>query len=294
MTTLPGAAPAPAPALAAPACANCGMPLTGHFCHECGEPRRDERPLTAARFARQLAHEVTDHDSRTWLTFRTLLTRPGRLTAEYVAGHTRRYLSPLRVFLLAWGAYVFLSSAMGAPGYLERRLEREFAERRRGAQGAEFTRMMSKASRRQRTTPDTMARDIAARWNEYQSSPWIRLLDPLAVAGLLALLYRGRRRNYAEHAVFALHFLAVSALAGVVTMGMHIAFEARPVLDRGATLVQWLVTGAYFFVAARAVYAESRARTAVKTPVFVMGAQAAMTVAPMLAALAATLQVMLL
>ena len=60
-----------------------------------------------------MASDVLGADSSTWRTLRTLLTRPGGLTVEYLAGHRRRFLPPLRVYLLA--SVPFLALAGSTP-----------------------------------------------------------------------------------------------------------------------------------------------------------------------------------
>src|SRR5688572_6197928 len=104
----PTAPPAPGfddglSAHAAARCPECGEELLGAYCHRCGESAPDPGRVTTRRYLRSLAHELLDVDSKTLRTLVDLVRRPGLLTAEYLAGHTRRYLSPVRLFLIAWG-----------------------------------------------------------------------------------------------------------------------------------------------------------------------------------------------
>jgi hypothetical protein len=88
----------PAPRSGRPDCANCGTPLAGPYCADCGQ--RDQ-PLRVPvhRFLAQSFTEFFGVDGRVWATLGVLLFKPGKLTAEYVAGRRRRYLRPLRVYL---------------------------------------------------------------------------------------------------------------------------------------------------------------------------------------------------
>ena len=278
----------PAPAAATAPCANCGTPLVSHYCHECGAPRLDERPLTVRRFVRELVHEVTNHDSRLLSTLRLLFTRPGQLTAEYLAGHTRRHLSPVRVFVLSWAAFIFLSHLMGTDEYMSRQMEKQLGTK----QDTAYVRLMDKASRQQRSSTGAMQAEIAAKTYQYQSNEWLRLVDPLAAAGVLALLYRGRRRNFAEHTVFALHLLSFNAVLALLSAGLHVALENHPARVL-VVPIHWVLLAPYFFLAARAVHDETRARTGAKTLGFLVGSQAAMAIVPFFAAIVATIQVML-
>jgi hypothetical protein len=84
---------------AAPArCENCGTCLQGTFCHVCGQHAHN--PL------RHFGHAVEDVFESFWhldgRVFRTLaeLFAPGKVAANYLAGHRVRYLAPLRLFIV--------------------------------------------------------------------------------------------------------------------------------------------------------------------------------------------------
>ena len=276
------------PAAGAPACANCGGPLLGHFCHECGAPRADERPLTVGRFARDAVHEVGSLDSTTLRTFRALFARPGVLTRDFLAGRTRWYLSPLRVFLIVWAAFLF-SVSLYQDGMIDRRVvERNIAARRDSA----FDGVLERSAQRHDTSSGALLNETLTKMTTWAMSPWLRVLDPLVVGGVLALLYRGRRRNYAEHVVCALHLLALNSALAIVTNFMHHLAGWEGALHRLVSAMHWCVLGAYFFVAARLVHGEGRGRTGAKTLGFLLGSQLAMFVAPALAGIAAVVLVM--
>jgi hypothetical protein len=97
-------------------CENCGTPLTGHFCPKCGQPAVDYR--------RSFGHVIVDvldsflnWDSKILATIGYLLTRPWKLTNEFLAGHRVRYLNPLRLYLLVSVLFFFVVK------YEERRAE---------------------------------------------------------------------------------------------------------------------------------------------------------------------------
>src|SRR5438876_4425306 len=81
-------------------CENCGAPLTGHWCAKCGQPAIDYR-----RSFRHVIADVLDSflnwDSKFFATIGLLITRPWRLTNEFLAGKRVRYVHPLRLYLLA-------------------------------------------------------------------------------------------------------------------------------------------------------------------------------------------------
>src|SRR6266571_5189815 len=81
-------------------CENCGASLSGRFCAQCGQAAIDYR-----RSFRHVIVDVLDSflnwDSKFFATLGLLITRPWRLTNEFLAGRRMRYVHPLRLYLLA-------------------------------------------------------------------------------------------------------------------------------------------------------------------------------------------------
>ncbi len=80
-------------------CKNCETPLTGPFCHQCGQPSKSIIRFFGS-LIRELLEDIISLDSRATRTLFALLFRPGFLTREYVSGRRYRYVPPLRLFLL--------------------------------------------------------------------------------------------------------------------------------------------------------------------------------------------------
>jgi hypothetical protein len=93
-------------------CLNCGEELHGVFCAACGQRSVPANP-TVAEVAGDAWQELSGYDGRLATTFRNLL-RPGRLTVEYLQGRRARYLSPVRLYLVASVVY-FLAAAAVPP-----------------------------------------------------------------------------------------------------------------------------------------------------------------------------------
>lgn len=91
------------------ACLNCGTSLTGPFCSQCGQ--RDVPPYPSVReLAVDAFWELSGWDGRFAATVRALVMKPGRLTLDFLEGRRARYISPLRLYLMASLIY-FLASA---------------------------------------------------------------------------------------------------------------------------------------------------------------------------------------
>ena len=88
------------------ACLNCATPLTGAYCHACGQHAHVHRTLGA--FFHDLLHGVFHVEGRTWRTLPLLAWRPGELTRRYIEGQRARFVSPMALFLFS----VFLMFAV--------------------------------------------------------------------------------------------------------------------------------------------------------------------------------------
>jgi hypothetical protein len=296
------AAPPVSPAVSAGAaqisCANCRAPLVGHFCSQCGAPRLEERPLTVHRFVGDLWNEVTSIDSGTVRTMRALFLKPGQLTREYLDGRTRWYLSPLRVFLLTIALYLFAHSALGLQQQEEESLRKASVKARWGiavsklkaaaAQKASgkptpakpLSGKAAEKKRIQRETLNSMASTVTSAEGSAVSNQWLQLINPLAIAGVLALIFRRKRRSYAEHVVHALHLMSFVAILDIAANLVEIVHgDAHHTFDICFVLF-WVVLARYFYLSAQRVYGDSARRTAVDSGLFAIGGQTAMFVLP--------------
>jgi hypothetical protein len=267
-------------------CANCGAPLAGPFCAQCGAAPLDTRPLTVRRFAGDLWNEVTNVDSVTLRTVKVLFRWPGRLTREYLAGRTRSYLPPLRLYLLAFALMIFARTVTGADRRIASDLHARLVEQDRV--NPNLASIRARRARTNREMPDLVT-PLSEAMPVAFSNPWLHLVDPLTVAVVLAVLYRARRRNYAEHVLFALHLLAVNCVLSIVTTTLHLELSSSMSATDAISVLHWLAFGTYAYFALRVVHGESRLRTGLKSIVLTAGAQAAMMVVPMGTALAVTI-----
>ncbi|MBA3270345.1 MAG: DUF3667 domain-containing protein, partial [Acidobacteria bacterium] len=96
--------------LANPAvCLNCGAQLGGSFCSQCGQRAVAAYPTTREMVG-DVWVEVSGWDGRFARSFRTLIQRPGVLTVEALEGRRARYVSPVRLYLVASITYFLLAA----------------------------------------------------------------------------------------------------------------------------------------------------------------------------------------
>ena len=90
-----------------PYCENCGAPMAGPFCAQCGQAAVDYR-----RSFRHIIVDVLDSflnwDSKFFATIAWLIARPWHLTNQFLAGRRVRYVHPLRLYLLVSILFFFV------------------------------------------------------------------------------------------------------------------------------------------------------------------------------------------
>ena len=98
-------------------CRNCGADLAETYCPRCGQKNLDlERPILV--LIGEVLKETFDLDGRAARTVRALLTRPGLLTREFLAGHRRRYTPPVRLYLIVSVAFFLITTWVVSQGML--------------------------------------------------------------------------------------------------------------------------------------------------------------------------------
>ncbi|WP_380878726.1 hypothetical protein ACFB49_18320 [Sphingomonas sp. DBB INV C78] len=94
-------------------CLNCGTPLTGHYCAECGQAAHLHR--SAVALLHDIAHGVFHFEGKMWGTLPMLAWKPGELTRRYVHGERAKFVSPLALFLFSVFLMVAVFSWVGLP-----------------------------------------------------------------------------------------------------------------------------------------------------------------------------------
>jgi hypothetical protein len=269
------------------ACLNCGAWLAGRFCAGCGQ--RDIPPYPSVReLAMDAVSEFSGWDGRLATTLRALVRRPGELTREFLEGRRARYISPLRLYLIASLVYFVLAAA--APNVrLEgktwgvriglRPMPGSVAASRPERVGQAASRALESEEAVSPAVRDSVLKEIAEAPAVMQ--PFLRRVveDPAGFqrgvletmprmlftllpvfAGIVALFYRGRK--YPEHLYFAIHFHAFVFLALAVTQ--LVKFTQVPFLVLLTSMVALLWIPIYATLAFRRVYGGSLGVTLMK------------------------------
>jgi hypothetical protein len=224
------------------------------------------------------------------MSLRDLVLRPGMLTREFLEGRRARYISPLRLYLMASLVYFLL--AAGAPDLRPQTGKTTIAGVQVGVTSRDPNRAVSRPDRVAKAARESLQdhsltpEEKAAALADVARAPaWLRPLlrrsieDPRGLkrglvetmprmlfvllpvfAGILALFYRGRK--YPEHLYFAIHLHAFIFLA--LVLGQLLKYTRVAPLADAADLVAFIWIPIYATLALRRAYGGSLSRTLLK------------------------------
>jgi hypothetical protein len=251
---------------AAPACLNCGAPLSGPFCAKCGQRAVPPYP-TLREYAGDAWEEMSGWDGRFARSLKTLLRRPGVLTVETLRGKRATYIKPLRLYLSASVVYFLLAAnapiterEVGAPGGGPRIkiMGEEMSDEARAKALERFSRAPGVLS----PMFVNLIEDPAGfRSRVLAAFPKMIFALVPAFALILGVFYRGRR--YMQHLTFALHANAAIFLALIPAQLARMARIEVAAAIAGAVAVIVIVW--YAFRAQRVVYGDGRLLTLAKS-----------------------------
>ena len=231
-------------------CANCGAPLHGPFCAQCGQAVRPLDP-PVRHFAAEFAQELLDVDGRVPRSLRRLFFSPGFLTREYLAGRRVPWLTPLRLYLLASVAVFGVLAMVGDQGGVQLTFTGDSAE------VAEKVRSFGFASQAEMRAAIDAAR--------YTWMPRMMFVLVPFFGWLVSRVRRRAGRRFPAHFVFALEVHA--ATFGAQALAKGLAAMSPPLVARGLdSLLDVYILG-YIFLALRTVYGGTRWQAARDTVV---------------------------
>ncbi len=220
----------------------------------------------------ELAGEVLHWDGKLWTTLVTLVRRPGALTLAYVAGKRVSYVSPLRLYLTASVVYFFLAAVAperpGQPSVI-RFTASDSARAASQSEGglvvsanrspgdtATPARLEQRVERRIEQGVERAATDpkqFGARIRDNMGTVVFLILPAFAFA--VGMAYRGQRRHFPQHVVFALHVHALAFIG--FSLSELAAFSRHRALDSAVSGAANLAVLAYIVIALRRVYGGS-------------------------------------
>jgi hypothetical protein len=219
------------------------------YCGRCGEKRRDHADWKLSRMAAETFAEITDLEhSKLWQTLRLLVFKPGQLTREYWSGRRKRFLGPVKLYIVFFALQLVLYSIHRPTAVYD---VRTYVS---GDPTGEFGRLLDKLANNRGLPASQFVQEVNSRWQRYTSIS--QFVHPLLVALALKLLFRRRRLYFAEHLIFALHILAFISLSYLVTWPFSVLFGIQTSPGNIVLAVTLAWTAVYFLLALRRAYAE--------------------------------------
>lgn len=227
-------------------CTNCGLEAADVFCARCGEKQPSHHDYKLSHVAGHAVHELVHLDSKLFITLRLLVTRPGMLTAEYFSGRKTRYIAPLRLFLT-----LFFLSFLVTTAYKPLSIYSASNMARMDKKGA-IGSLMDRVAKRKGMTREQVAEQIDHKWHAAVSS--LQLLNVVLVAGVLALAFARSKHYFAEHLVFAMHFLSFGGLLTIVSWPLRFLAGLGTTAGSVLSLVTSIIVLTYLVLALRRFY----------------------------------------
>lgn len=206
-------------------CPNCGTPLDGPYCHECGqlgeEFNRSLLPLIWEVF-----ESFFHADGRLLHTMPRLVLKPGQLTKDYIEGRRAAQVPPLRMFLVVMLIFFFVGGLQGHKNLIQLDTPKDAVSdphvpadvkaRVREATGARETpagTAIGQWFEKRVKYASTHQREFTYVFEEWTHRIAIAML-PVAAAILSLLFVLGRRFYVFDHLIFSMHSLSFMGLLG--------------------------------------------------------------------------------
>lgn len=88
-------------------CLNCGHQVESHYCSQCGQPNLELKEPFFDFITHSIGHYF-HFDAKFWKTLLPLLTKPGQVTLDYLAGKRARYIHPVSLYIFVSIVYFLI------------------------------------------------------------------------------------------------------------------------------------------------------------------------------------------
>ncbi|PWS28903.1 hypothetical protein DHW03_03455 [Pedobacter yonginense] len=89
-------------------CLNCGAHVEKHYCSSCGQPNLELKESFWGFISHSIAHYF-HFDNKFFQTLTPLLTKPGQVTLDYLAGKRARYINPVSMYIFVSIVYFLVA-----------------------------------------------------------------------------------------------------------------------------------------------------------------------------------------
>ena len=188
-------------------CLNCNTELVGKFCHTCGQKMLEPSERTFKYFIFQFFGSAFFLENNFLKNLWTLLSKPGQLSLDFMEGKRKRWMPPFSLFLLINLFYFWYTPFSDFNLTLREHLS--VSPYSQFADNLVTERLESRA-----ITLEEYVQLFDKKSSSYVNSLIVLHVPFLAIC--LALLFLANRYYYADHFIFALHFLGFILLLSLL------------------------------------------------------------------------------
>ena len=247
-------------------CANCDTSFIGNYCPHCGQQLREfQKPFKFLII--DLAGNMFSFDTRLWRSLKSLLTKPGSYTSEYLDGHRMRFVPPMRLYIfISFVFLVMLSTFVNS--------QIKISEETRNSINTSIDKQLTEDQKKDSllTIPITgdkenlssrdlaqIAKKVIDEPDRYMSSflnffSWSLFLLMPFYAFILWLFFRKSKPYYFSHLLFAINQHAVVFLWSIVIISVKLLLPNRDLYPENYLL--WLIP-IYLYIVEKRLYNKS-------------------------------------
>jgi hypothetical protein len=253
-------------------CKNCGREFSGNYCNNCGEKIYRDHDKKISHVLDEAFHFITHLDGKFLKTFKLYFSKPGLVSKEYCEGRRKKYFKPVSLFLIGVVIYLLFPMLQGLNISFTNHLNNN------GFLGIHYTKQLAAQKMKSRNMPEAELRNKFDHTSPKVAKVLMLALLPLT-AGVLALIFLGRRRYFFDHFILATElntiFLFLFFLI-LPVLFVSIGAVFRITVDYGdGSLVFNIVQGVLFlailFAAFKRFYGISWSRSLLGIVLFVIG-----------------------
>jgi hypothetical protein len=262
------------------ACPSCGALASRAYCAHCGEKILKQEDLSFQHFLKDAFEEISSLDSKLFRTIKYLITKPGFLTLETMAGRRNVYIKPFRLYItivvLHFVVFSFFHSAdiftmerfplFRIPVVQNIILD---YQARSGLPGEQYSTLLSQKIK--------------------DNLNILFYMLVFLLAAILKLIFRSKHRYYVEHLYYLLHLLSFGLIRNIVLLPFLILEWWVPAMLISVTTQFW-----YTYRSVKAVYYTSPAETVGKVVLVVFSFLLVFIPSVLLSAFLGVLQVLYL
>lgn len=189
-------------------CLNCEATLVGKFCHSCGQKMLEPSERTFKHFVFQFFGSAFFLENNFLKNIWTLLVKPGKLSLDFMEGRRKRWMPPFSLFFLINIFYFWYTPFSDFNLTLREHMN-----------VSPYSVFATALVNDYVDSNPVRLEEFAERFNK-KSSTYVNSLIVLHVpllASFLSLLFYKKRYYFADHFIFALHFLGYILL---ITLGI--------------------------------------------------------------------------